>query len=581
MKKLLYLLLFFPLGLFGQTQIIGVGASANDGTGDPLRTAMQKINLNTLAIQDSFGNIYREVQTRNVIHDSIQARIDAALELSDYIDDALYDQTRIFNILDYGATEGGTVEDATAIQAAINAAVAYDVTGFTGATVYIPAGYWYITKPDTLRSNITILCEEGAEFEFPNAYSGAMCVNDSTEALVHAWVKGGRFICPTRTYTYAKLYSSQWANYILDVHFENSWIEAANIGFDIQTFGTGWINGNVFDNLFIWGAQSSAIKTRQNVVGSGINGNLFSNVQIQSIVGSDFSVDSLSGDYNMFSNLMIWDDDQNDYGFIISNDAQFNTIIASGISAAKFDDVASDHRNFVMNSGSIISGIEIFEADNDTTNLGNDNFLMTSGKLLYPKQVVIHASTVPDSLDRLIASHNGAAGTTAAPAGDVAIKLKSYAPYPYSYKSANYSARLLSRNVAVNNYGSYLYLQTHGTADSENYVTGLTLDQYGGISYLLTNSGGVGNGLAVDALTRFLYYNEAGASDLTDNPQIVAGRDGQIITIIGSSDVNTLTLDDGTGLLLSAQCVLGAGDTITLVYITALSGWVETARSNN
>ncbi len=82
MKALVYLLLFFPFSLFSQTQIVNVGATANDGTGDPIRTAFQKVNLNTLAVQDSLGNIYRETQVRNLINDTAEARMAAALELS-------------------------------------------------------------------------------------------------------------------------------------------------------------------------------------------------------------------------------------------------------------------------------------------------------------------------------------------------------------------------------------------------------------------------------------------------------------------------------------------------------------------
>jgi len=78
MKNILYLLLFIPFGLFGQTEVVNVGASANDGTGDPLRNAFIKVNTNFTAVRDSFGNIYREVQVRTLIADSLdQLRADA------------------------------------------------------------------------------------------------------------------------------------------------------------------------------------------------------------------------------------------------------------------------------------------------------------------------------------------------------------------------------------------------------------------------------------------------------------------------------------------------------------------------
>lgn len=48
MKKLLLIGLFALLSLAGtaQQQVIGIGSAPNDGTGDPLRTAMTKINAN-------------------------------------------------------------------------------------------------------------------------------------------------------------------------------------------------------------------------------------------------------------------------------------------------------------------------------------------------------------------------------------------------------------------------------------------------------------------------------------------------------------------------------------------------------
>ena len=108
MKKLLYLILFIPFALQAQTEVINVGTTANDGTGDKLRNAMIKINTNFSATRDSFGNIYREVQTRTLVNDSLtQLRTDA-LELSSIgflkadTNTTLATKTDILNI------EGGT-----------------------------------------------------------------------------------------------------------------------------------------------------------------------------------------------------------------------------------------------------------------------------------------------------------------------------------------------------------------------------------------------------------------------------------------------------------------------------------------
>lgn len=113
---------------------------------------------------------------------------------------------------------------------------------------------------------------------------------------------------------------------------------------------------------------------------------------------------------------------------------------------------------------------------------------------------------------------------------------------------------------------------------------GFTLDAGTPIAYTPWSTGNVaaGTGITADMQSGCTYYNGGSAIDITAVPQIAAGyKDGTKMILVGSSDTNTLTLDDGNGLILSAQCVLGAGDSITLIYISALSGWVEVSRSNN
>jgi hypothetical protein len=70
-----------------------------------------------------------------------------------------------------------------------------------------------------------------------------------------------------------------------------------------------------------------------------------------------------------------------------------------------------------------------------------------------------------------------------------------------------------------------------------------------------------------------------GAVNLTSNPQMTAGVQGQVQTVQCVS--NNVTLDDGTGLDLGAQGVftMGSGAVITFVYTTAGAGqWVEIYR---
>jgi len=71
-----------------------------------------------------------------------------------------------------------------------------------------------------------------------------------------------------------------------------------------------------------------------------------------------------------------------------------------------------------------------------------------------------------------------------------------------------------------------------------------------------------------------------GAIDITVDPQIVAGSQGDILTLEGTDDTNTVQLDDLTGVeLVSTPFILRNGSIITLVYDTTKSKWVEVSRN--
>ena len=73
----------------------------------------------------------------------------------------------------------------------------------------------------------------------------------------------------------------------------------------------------------------------------------------------------------------------------------------------------------------------------------------------------------------------------------------------------------------------------------------------------------------------------AGTIDITVNPQISKGFDGQFITIEGMSNTNKVKLDNGSGLQLtnSASITLEIGDLIKLHYTESRNLWIEDYRS--
>lgn len=492
-------------------------------------------------------------------------------------------QVGAYNVLDYGAISDDGVADQTAIQAAVNDAAAYG-TEPQGGTVIIPAGKWYITDSVELASYISIEVDKNAFFYFPNGYKKSMWHKEPGVILAHTTIDGGYYgdYFSTRTWNCIDLESSNvTTGYATFNRFDNIRIQNCNIAINLNVTATGWINGNNFTNIMTW-TPVEWLKTRQAITGNGLTGNVYNNCSVQPALAgvSTFAIDSLCGLNNIFTNLYIWDDSEFTNGIVLNS--SYTTIIAAGISKAKFKDIYNYTHNFVMSNGSVLSGT-IFDTDADTVQLGDDVLNMAGGSIYDAEKIIIHgANTSADTTNKLIIAGNNAIGTTGVPAGPIALAFRSYQPYASSYATANTTARIGSMNEAGSNYAAWLFFDVHGPANAPStYTTAMKISPYGGIIYPFTNTGGLGAGIATDALSRMIYYDGGSAVDLSANPQIADGYDGQIITIVGKSDTNTLTLDDGSGLALSAQFVMGVGDCITLVYHASLDLWVEISRSNN
>ena len=73
------------------------------------------------------------------------------------------------------------------------------------------------------------------------------------------------------------------------------------------------------------------------------------------------------------------------------------------------------------------------------------------------------------------------------------------------------------------------------------------------------------------------------ACNISANPQITDGFDGQELIIEGSDSTKTVQLNNGTGLQLAGgvAMVLKQGDVIKLHYNSTRSLWIENYRSIN
>lgn len=71
----------------------------------------------------------------------------------------------------------------------------------------------------------------------------------------------------------------------------------------------------------------------------------------------------------------------------------------------------------------------------------------------------------------------------------------------------------------------------------------------------------------------------AGDTNVTANPRVSAGFDGQTITIVGEDDTKTVTLADGNGLKLSASITFKEHTNWVGEYNEAKKLWIEKARA--
>lgn len=73
---------------------------------------------------------------------------------------------------------------------------------------------------------------------------------------------------------------------------------------------------------------------------------------------------------------------------------------------------------------------------------------------------------------------------------------------------------------------------------------------------------------------------DGGPIDITANPQIAAGIDGEYLIVEGSSDLNTVTLNNGDGLHLHGPIILQNKDHVVFVYNENNLEWDEVSRSS-
>lgn len=101
---------------------VNIGTTANDGTGDPLRTAFQKVNANNALIEAAIAATSTTTEVRGIVNDSLDALKAAALPATSYF-------------WEKADTVGGSGEDVLVTETGLNAAIAEVEVGGTSTGI--------------------------------------------------------------------------------------------------------------------------------------------------------------------------------------------------------------------------------------------------------------------------------------------------------------------------------------------------------------------------------------------------------------------------------------------------------------
>ncbi len=362
------------------------------------------------------------------------------------------DSTGVFNVFSYGAISRDGLPDQDAFQAATNAAAA---DGDRGGTVRIPNGTYNFTGPDTLKSYVTYLFDKNARINVAADYTGEIFVKKNG-TLEDVYIDGGYYYGDGNDWNFMDIEMSGISSYANAVHINNVEVRNGNVAFDFYAANSGWVNiFTVHDSWFQ--NQKTFVRTRDSSnTSQGIDYHIFDNITLQAGDSTVILLDSITGDYNKFTN---------------------NQVIDLG----NFPSAVS----YVLNSTAYYNEVESYPIQNSSDN-GFYNKLNISGNR-YAGAIADSARMHEDTYatgntynNRLILSRNGAGGSAGSPGGDNALKM--YAggtPTPKTATGSNYSARIVVQNESGDNRSSHMKLQVHESSNANaesNYIDAIYLD---------------------------------------------------------------------------------------------------------
>ena len=161
-------------------QVINIGTTANDGTGDPLRSAFDKVNDNfTELYTDDAGDVNSITATAPIARDSATGAVTISLNNGGIVTDKIADDAVTTDKLANAINSAITANTAKVT----NANHSGDVTGSAALTIASNA----VTTAKILNDNVT-------HDKLENRYTAAVTISTLTGAYTLDWSTGAVFV---------------------------------------------------------------------------------------------------------------------------------------------------------------------------------------------------------------------------------------------------------------------------------------------------------------------------------------------------------------------------------------------------
>jgi hypothetical protein len=266
-------------------------------------------------------------------------------------------------------------------------------------------------------------------------------------------------------------------------------------------------------------------------------------------------------------------------GNIVANDARFASIVNSALTSGRLTyagatGVLQDSANFTIAGSNLNVATSI-----ETANVGVNTKLYLGN---------LTATRIPyvDSDKGIIDSANMTFnGTRLTLLGNIQVGEIHSA---WGINTAEASPNTIGTAAQTTFYGIGSNLTGIGGTAGNNTWTNLnTFSATAEVSRLRQTPSAVASITAAGGINPTKTYmritGEAGSIDISANPQIAVGTDGDMLILEGRNDTATIKLDDGTGLVLQGgqSFVLGKNDIIKFIYNATDAAWIECQRSDN